>query len=64
MRSHLHPVSTYLESFRNHGLSVVRCVEPCWDFDLGMAKFGYVGADVVRDAVVGLPMALVWELEK
>ena len=62
MRSNLHSVSAYLQSFRDHGLTVVRCDEPCWDIDLAMAKFSYVSEAVVRAAVVGLPMALLWEL--
>ena len=62
MRSHVHPVSTYLRAFRDHGLTVQRCVEPEWHIDLAMAKFGYVDEPVVRAAVVGLPMALIWEL--
>ena len=63
MRSHVHSVSTYLQSFRDHGLTVLQCAEPSWHLDLAMAKFGYVGESVVRAAVVGLPMALIWELE-
>jgi ubiquinone/menaquinone biosynthesis C-methylase UbiE len=62
MRSHVHPVSTYLQAFRDHGLAVQQCVEPAWHIDLAMAKFGYVDESVVRAAVVGLPMALIWEL--
>jgi hypothetical protein len=30
---------------------------------MAMAKFGYVEESVVQAAVVGLPMALIWELE-
>ena len=63
IRSHVHSVSTYLQSFRDHGLTVLQCVEPAWHIDMAMAKFGYAGESVVRAAVVGLPMALVWELE-
>jgi len=64
MRSHVHSVSTYLQSFRDHGLAVLRCAEPAWHIDMAMAKFGYVDESVVRAAVVGLPMALLWELER
>ena len=63
MRSQVHSVSTYLRSFRDHGLTVLRCAEPAWHIDLAMSKFGYVDESVVRAAVVGLPMALIWELE-
>jgi ubiquinone/menaquinone biosynthesis C-methylase UbiE len=63
MRSHVHSVSSYLRSFRDHGLTVLRCCEPAWTVEMAMSKFGYVDEAVVRAAVVGLPMALIWELE-
>jgi ubiquinone/menaquinone biosynthesis C-methylase UbiE len=63
MRSHVHWVSSYLQSFRDHGLTVLRCAEPCWHIDMARAKFSYVDESVLHAAVVGLPMALIWELE-
>ena len=62
IRSHHHSVSTYLRYFRAHGLTVVRCDEPCWTLASAQAQFPFVSETVARDAVVGLPMALVWEL--
>ncbi|MDQ1477886.1 MAG: hypothetical protein QOE62_3115, partial [Actinomycetota bacterium] len=34
----------------------------CWDIDRARAQFAFVPDAVLRDAVVGLPMALIWEL--
>lgn len=63
IRSHHHAVSTYFQAFRDHGLTVVHCAEPCWDIDSAKAQFPFVSDAVARDAVAGLPMALIWELE-
>jgi ubiquinone/menaquinone biosynthesis C-methylase UbiE len=63
MRSYHHPVSSYIAAFRTHGLTVVDCREPCWDIDRARAQFAFVPDAILRDAVVGLPMALIWELE-
>ena len=64
MRSHHHSVSTYVQAFRYHGLTVVRCAEPCWDTASAKAQFPFVSDALARDAVAGLPMALIWELER
>jgi len=63
MRSYHHPVSSYVAAFRTHGLSVVDCREPCWDIERARAQFAFVPDAILRDAVVGLPMALIWELQ-
>lgn len=63
MRSYHHPVSSYVAAFRAHGLAVVDCREPCWDADRARAQFAFVPDAVLREAVVGLPMALIWELQ-
>ena len=63
MRSYHHPVSSYIRAFRAIGLTIRDCAEPCWSFETAKAQFGFVPDAVLRDAVVGLPMALIWELE-
>ncbi len=63
IRSYHHSVSTYLAAFRAHGLGVVDCREPCWDLERARAQFGFVRDAVLCDAVVGFPMALIWELQ-
>src|SRR5579863_9951945 len=64
IRSHHHPVSSYFDAFTRHGLTITRCVEPCWTLASAKAQFGFVPDVVAQDAIVGLPMALVWELTK
>ena len=62
IRSYHHPVSTYLRLFRENGLTVVGSEEPCWTAETAQAQFAFVSDAARRDAVVGLPMALIWEL--
>ena len=62
MRSYHHPVSSYFDAFRAHGLTVLDCREPAWNLERARAQFSFVPDEVLRDAVVGLPMALIWEL--
>jgi ubiquinone/menaquinone biosynthesis C-methylase UbiE len=64
MRSNHHPVSKYFDAFQEHGLTVARCVEPCWTVERAQAQFPFVPDAVARDAIAGLPMALIWELTK
>jgi len=63
MRSSHHSVSSYLAAFRAHSLTVVDCREPAWDIDRARAQFAFVPDAVLQEAVVGLPMALIWELQ-
>ena len=62
MRSNHHSVSSYLAAFRAHGLTVVDCREPAWNIDRARGQFAFVPDGVLQEAVVGLPMALIWEL--
>jgi hypothetical protein len=63
MRSYHHPVSSYVDAFRTHGLTVLNCREPAWNLERARAQFAWVSDEILQDAVVGLPMALIWELE-
>ena len=63
MRSNHHSVPTYLRTFRDRGLTVVECAEACWDAATARAKFPFVSEELALAAVVGIPMALIWELE-
>jgi hypothetical protein len=56
-------VSSYVRAFRANGLTILDCAEPCWTFATAKAQFAFVPDAVLRDAVAGLPMALIWELE-
>jgi SAM-dependent methyltransferase len=66
MRNHDHVHSEYLDAFAAAGLGVRRCLEPRFGDDevadqgLGMAFV----PEATRAAYLGLPGALVWELER
>lgn len=72
IRNRFHPHSQYLRAFRKAGLRVCNSHEPAMtqeDVRLVSAarKWGEDAPDVVRiaeAAMLGLPMALVWDLEK
>jgi len=63
--NHVHLHSDYLRAFRQAGLSVVQCLEPLWG-EKEIATFGFADQmpDLVEAAVKGLPIIVVWELEK
>ena len=62
-----HPHGRYIEAFRRAGLDVVSCIEPAIEEeDLNALSGGLVRFDeaAFRSAWVGIPVALVWELER
>ena len=63
--NHVHLHSDYLRAFRKAGLNVVQCLEPLWS-DMEIATLGFADQmpDLVEAAVEGLPIIVVWELEK
>ena len=63
VRNHLHLVSAYLSAFDSNGLRIVRCVEPEVVVGLGGLVHSFV-PDAERQALEGLPAALVWQLER
>ncbi len=63
VRNHLHLVSTYLAAFDAVGLRVRRCVEPPVVVGLGGLVHRFF-PDAERQALSGLPAALVWQLER
>lgn len=64
VRNHAHRVGTYLAVFEDVGLRVIACHEPEWRAEY----MGGLGARFVPDAMcqalVGMPFAIVWELER
>lgn len=65
VRNHVHQLSEYLSAFRDAGLSVLRCREPLWgDAELATLGFGDERPGLLDAAVKGLPIVVVWELEK
>ena len=65
MRNHVHQLSEYLAAFRAAGLTVLQCREPLWgDAELSTLGFGDERPGLLEAAVKGLPIVVVWELEK
>jgi ubiquinone/menaquinone biosynthesis C-methylase UbiE len=65
VQSHPHGHADYLDAFAAAGLRVVRCIEPATGEDeVALMSGGLIGIapDAFRDALLGLPAALVWDL--
>jgi ubiquinone/menaquinone biosynthesis C-methylase UbiE len=65
VRSYPHRHADYLDAFAAAGLRVVRCFEPAMEEEHVLLVSGglmHVAPDAFRDAFVGLPAALVWDL--
>jgi hypothetical protein len=66
VREHVHLHGEYLHAFGHSGLDVVRCLEPRFGPDeaamQGMAA--QFVPEATRAAFVGLPAALIWQLER
>ena len=71
--NNIQPLSDYVRAIRAAGLSIRECLEPCFSensTDLDVANESLrndLGPDLtetVRAALVGFPIALIWELEK
>jgi SAM-dependent methyltransferase len=65
VRNHRRLVGDYLSAFEQANLRVVRCIEPPVP-DSGMT--GGIGgkflAEAMRQALEGMPQAIIWDLEK
>ena len=65
VRNHVHLTSDYLTAFREAGLNVVQCIEPLWgDREVATMGFAEQMPDLMEAAVKGIPIVIVWELEK
>ncbi len=65
VRNHIHLTSDYLTAFQEAGLNVVQCIEPLWgDQEIATMGFAEQMPDLMDTAVRGLPIVIVWELEK
>jgi len=65
VRSFCHWHGEYLAAFAAAGLDVVRCLEPLVreeDLPALSGGFLHLAPDAFRDALVGLPLGIVWEL--
>lgn len=64
-RNFIHLHSNYLATFRTAGLAVAQCVEPVWgDEEAATLGVGKHVPGLLDAAVKGLPIVIVWELEK
>jgi ubiquinone/menaquinone biosynthesis C-methylase UbiE len=64
VRNHAHRVGTYLEAFARAHLRIVDCHEPTWKEEYVGGLGGRFVPDAMRMALVGMPFAIVWELER
>lgn len=65
VKNHVHLASDYLNAFREAGLDVVQCIEPLWgEREIATIGFAEQMPDLTESAVKGLPIVIVWELEK
>ena len=64
VRNHVHLHSAYLDAFAAAGLTVRACIEPLME-EAFLPRLGMAMArDATVEAYLGLPFALIWELEK
>jgi ubiquinone/menaquinone biosynthesis C-methylase UbiE len=65
IRQHVHLPSAYLASFEAAGLEVLRCIEPLHS-EVSVSKTPSYGVipEATREALIGLPVAIVWELQR
>lgn len=65
VRNYVHFTSNYLNAFQQAGLTVVQCMEPLWgDREIATIGFSQKMPDLLNTAIKGLPIAIVWELQK
>jgi SAM-dependent methyltransferase len=63
VRNHAHLHATYVAAFRLAGLTARGCLEPCWtEAAVAAQRWAAPVPEAARQALVGLPMVLVWEL--
>lgn len=64
VRNHVHWPSAYLAAFRSGGLRVRSCAEPQTEFEHLPRMPNRVLPEATRAAFLGLPFALIWDLER
>ena len=65
VRNHVHLTSDYLTAFQEAGLNILQCIEPLWgDREVATMGFAEQMPDLMEAAVEGIPIVIVWELEK
>ena len=66
VRDHLHLISEYVQAFIDTGLKIVDCREVLNTLETAkMQAFSYpIAPQATAEALVGIPFALIWRLEK
>ena len=65
VRNYVHLPSDYVGAFREAGLSVLQCIEPLWgDEEIARIGFAQRMPELADSAVRGVPIVIVWALEK
>ena len=65
VRNHVHLPSDYLNAFREAGLSVVQCKELLYgEREIATIEFANEMPDLMKAAVKGIPIVIIWELER
>lgn len=64
VRNHYHQVGAYIEAIHDAGLRILHCHEPTWEEEFVGGLVAQFAPDAMKQALVGLPFAIVWELEK
>ena len=65
VKNHVHWPSRYLKAFRNADLAVVDCAEPQIDIaTVEKINPSSTTKHWMKQALLGLPFALIWELER
>jgi SAM-dependent methyltransferase len=67
--SYFHSHGAYVAAFNAAGLRIRQCLEPCWTEDdvtvvLQYGGLGGLADDALRAALIGVPGALVWDLQR
>ncbi len=62
--SYAHLPGRMLEAFSRAGLRVCECREPTWSLDAARVGFPGMGDSLYDEAIAGLPLAIVWRLER
>lgn len=64
-KNNVHLTSDYLTAFREAGLNILQCIKPLWgDREIATMGFAEQMPDLMEAAVKGIPIVIVWELEK
>jgi ubiquinone/menaquinone biosynthesis C-methylase UbiE len=64
VRSYPHLLGVVLPLLDRVGLQVIDCAEPTWTFEAAAPAFPGMSPELFHEALAGLPLAVVWNLER